>query len=206
LHFEDATVPVGTSPVLGTSSKDVLTGGTGNDYIVGFNGADSIDGGDGNDTLVGGRGNDTLVGGSGVDTVVVVGESGADIIGPYYSIQSIGNGNFVIKDLYPFFQGNDGTDTLIGVEKVEFANGGIEDLTTFPQSSGATIVVSPSGTVQTLRVNDVLDTSDIAQAPLAKGHAPHPESTWTADASMLVGSHPAAGTSHLDLDITSTTG
>jgi FG-GAP repeat/RTX calcium-binding nonapeptide repeat (4 copies) len=75
--------------------------------------ANTITGGIGNDTLDGGAGNDTLDGGSGDDTAVF---SGA--LASYIVTQS--NGTFTITDL----RGGspDGTDTLTGIEHLQFSD------------------------------------------------------------------------------------
>lgn len=52
----------------GTSSADLLTGGSGNDDMTARNGNDCVLGGAGNDSIDGGPGNDVCIGGSGTNT------------------------------------------------------------------------------------------------------------------------------------------
>ena len=66
--------------------------------------------------LTGGSGNDTLDGGLGNDVVVVRG------LRTTYEIVTEG-GLLKIRDLAPGVDGDDGTDTLIGVERVRFGDG-----------------------------------------------------------------------------------
>ena len=87
-------------------------GGRGNDRVIG-NGADNaLSGNQGNDLLYGGFGNDTLNGGGGVDTAL------------YDSVrrQSDIEGNAVARRTV---SGVDGNDTLLGIERISFADGGL---------------------------------------------------------------------------------
>lgn len=84
------------------------------DRIVGNDAANRLGGGAGNDTLQGGAGDDVLDGGSGIDTAAYAGHrasftlthSGADVI---------------VRDT----AGAEGTDRLVGVERLKFADGAI---------------------------------------------------------------------------------
>jgi Ca2+-binding RTX toxin-like protein len=87
--------------VSGTDGDNVLVGGTGDD---------KLDGGDGNDVLVGGAGEDTLVGGAGLDTARYSGAMSG------YVISRLPDGGWSIADR----SGNEGRDTLSGVERVVF--------------------------------------------------------------------------------------
>jgi hypothetical protein len=82
---------------------ELISGGAGNDTIVGSGGAD---------TLSGGGGADAINGGGGTDTVVYA--------HPHtrYSITANAAG-LQVRDVV----GNDGLDTLIAVERIEFADG-----------------------------------------------------------------------------------
>ncbi|MBV9882930.1 MAG: hypothetical protein JO276_07980, partial [Sphingomonadaceae bacterium] len=70
----------------------------------------------GSDRLIGGAGNDTLVGGAGTDVAVFSGLQAS------YSIVTNG-GSVQIVDNQPGTDGDDGTDTVQGIEKAEFKNG-----------------------------------------------------------------------------------
>jgi serralysin len=83
----------------GTASNDVLLGGTGNDTINALSG---------NDRLTGSGGNDALDGGLGTDTAVYSGARSS------YTVTANTTGYTVA--------GPDGTDTLLGIERLEFTN------------------------------------------------------------------------------------
>src|SRR6185295_1255356 len=67
-----------------------------------------------NERFTGGAGNDTLVGAAGTDTAIFSGLS------TDYAI-TMGS-TATIKDLKPGVNGDDGTDTLTGIEKVQFTD------------------------------------------------------------------------------------
>ncbi|HYC49371.1 MAG TPA: VCBS domain-containing protein, partial [Burkholderiales bacterium] len=97
----------------GEGGEDTLTGGAGND---------TLNGGDDNDTLKGNAGNDTIDGGSGSDTAEYAnGVSGYNV--------SVSGGTVTVTDVNAGDSGGDeGTDTLTGVESIDM--GGTElDLT-----------------------------------------------------------------------------
>ncbi|MGZ5199559.1 MAG: DUF4214 domain-containing protein [Telluria sp.] len=83
----------------------------GNDTINGTSSGDQLYGYGGNDIFVGGPGNDSIDGGAGIDTVRYTGNI-AD-----YKIERTADG-VSITDL----KGNNGTDTLHSVERVEFSD------------------------------------------------------------------------------------
>lgn len=93
--------------VIGGSSNDTITGTTGNNILKGGAGADRISGG---------LGNDTLDGGLGIDVAVYAGLQAS------YSLTTL-NGVVTIVDNQTNVDGNDGTDTLVGFETVEFKGG-----------------------------------------------------------------------------------
>lgn len=109
----------------GGNGNDVLDGGGGNDTLDGGNGDDVLTGGAGNDSLSGGNGDDVLTGGAGNDSLN--GGNGNDVAiysGTRSSYQIAVNGGVVtIVDLDATADGDDGTDTLTGIEKISFANG-----------------------------------------------------------------------------------
>ncbi|HEX4736218.1 MAG TPA: Ig-like domain-containing protein [Allosphingosinicella sp.] len=103
--------------IIGTSGNDDLKGTKDNDTLIGGAGDDKLQGGAGDDILIGGAGNDFLEGGQGTDTAVFSG-SIKDYI--FYS-----NGaNFFVSENGPGGPGTgpDGTDRLLHVEKVQFAD------------------------------------------------------------------------------------
>lgn len=85
-----------------------VLGGAGNDSLIGGALADTLDGGDGDDTLTGDAGNDTLTGGYGVDTAVFAGnQADYDLSQPGLVVR-IATGE---------------TDTLSGIDRLQFADG-----------------------------------------------------------------------------------
>ena len=88
-----------------------------NDSITGTSGADALAGAAGNDTLLGGLGNDNLQGGDGTDTAKYLGNQSG------YRLQASAVADqFTVTDV-DATNGNDGVDTLQGIESIEFADG-----------------------------------------------------------------------------------
>jgi trimeric autotransporter adhesin len=108
------TVATGESDTI--SNVENVIGGGGADTITGSTLANSLNGGAGNDRLRGGLGNDAITGGLGTDVAVFAGLQAS------YSIVT-NAGTITIVDNAPTTDGNDGTDTLIGVERAEFKGG-----------------------------------------------------------------------------------
>ncbi|MCK1677122.1 M10 family metallopeptidase C-terminal domain-containing protein [Bradyrhizobium sp. 150] len=94
---------------------DNAIGGSGNDTIVGNAIANALNGGSGNDTLTGGGGNDTINGDSGTDTAVYSGNRANYAFSYNATTQT-----FTIADQRT--GSLDGTDTVIGVEYLQFAD------------------------------------------------------------------------------------
>ena len=108
------TVVSGETDTLATIEN--LFGGSGSDTLTGSSSANVLKGGSGSDRLIGGLGNDSLDGGTGTDVAVFAGAQST------YSIVTSG-GTTTIKDNATTTDGNDGTDTLIGIERAEFKGG-----------------------------------------------------------------------------------
>jgi Ca2+-binding RTX toxin-like protein/pimeloyl-ACP methyl ester carboxylesterase len=87
----------------------VLAGDGNANTLTGTLGNDSLYGNAGNDSLTGGTGNDSLDGGLGLDTAVYAGLKSA------YGITRVGAG-------YTVSGGSDGTDTLTGIERLQFSD------------------------------------------------------------------------------------
>ncbi|MCX8506297.1 MAG: calcium-binding protein, partial [Alphaproteobacteria bacterium] len=96
----------------GGSGADALYGGVGDDIVYSGTGDDYLNGGDGDDVLFGETGDDYIDGGDGVDIASFSG-SFAD-----YNIVTTANGIFVTDTI----SGRDGTDFLVNVEKIDFAD------------------------------------------------------------------------------------
>ena len=91
------------------------TGGSGDDTLIGNAVANVLNGGAGNDVLTGGGGNDVLIGGSGTDVAVYSG-SRSD-----YAISfNIATQTFTVVDQRS--GSPDGTDTVTGVENLQFSD------------------------------------------------------------------------------------
>ena len=113
--------------VLHQDEFGAVDGLAGADYISGNNAENELLGGDGDDTLVGGEGSDELTGGLGVDTAVYNGlRAGYDIVDLNSTVH-------LIIDIDPS-DGDDGTDTLYGVEQVQFT----DELIQFPPNQAPT--------------------------------------------------------------------
>lgn len=82
--------------------------------LVGDGGRNTLVGGDGNDTLRGNGGRDLLDGGAGTDTAIYSGKA------KNYLVFNNGNGTWTVQDLR--WGTSDGTDTLVNVERLQFAD------------------------------------------------------------------------------------
>ena len=78
-------------------------------YLTGTAGADTLTAGAANDKLEGGGGNDVLAGGAGIDSAYFAGGRAGHSV-------AVANGVVTVTDL----QGSGGTDTLSGVERLNF--------------------------------------------------------------------------------------
>jgi len=103
-------------PIVGTNADDVLAGGAGGDRLRGLAGDDLLQGNAGDDVLDGGEGNDTAVLSGAMDEyTVTLSPEGMEIA---------------------HRAGLDGTDSLIGIERLSFAEEGTLDLTLFDGPAG----------------------------------------------------------------------
>ncbi len=112
-----------TAQTVATGDADTITtienviGGSGTDTITGTTAANTLNGGAGNDRLTGGLGNDTIIGGIGTtDTAAFAGLQAS------YSVQT-NMGVVTVVDNQATTDGNDGTDTINGIERLEFKGG-----------------------------------------------------------------------------------
>ena len=107
------TINLTTSTAVSGAETDTIynfeniLAGSANDIIFGTSAINLLNGGAGNDTIIGGAGSDTLVLGG---------------LQAGYSI-SIVSGSVRIVDNQPSVDGNDGTDTIQGIETLRFKNG-----------------------------------------------------------------------------------
>jgi hypothetical protein len=93
---------------------NTLTGTGADNYIFGGGDNDTLNGDAGNDTLIGGAGNDAVNGGSGSDTAFFSGAHTA------YNTSGV---SFAAGTVSGTISGPDGSDTLSGVEVLQFADG-----------------------------------------------------------------------------------
>ena len=107
----DDTVNGGTGAdtLAAREGNDTLRGHGGNDHLIGASGLDTLDGGEGDDRLDGGADNDSITGGPGSDTAGYAGPRDA------YAIRKLSFGWQVTATT-----GDEGTDTLSGVEFLQF--------------------------------------------------------------------------------------
>jgi Ca2+-binding RTX toxin-like protein len=108
-NIEQLTL-TGTSALTGAGNASTNT-------ISGNSEDNSLQGLSGNDTLIGGSGNDTLDGGAGTDTVTY------NSLMAGYRFSATATGDFVVADTDTVAGGNDGTDTLNGIERIVFSDG-----------------------------------------------------------------------------------
>ena len=118
----------------GSIFGDTIEGGQGSDFLYGGNGADTLLGGGGPDMFVGGKGNDTIRGGengldewgnAGQDIAMYSGDESDYEITFYTADGEQSNtfefdGYFTVKDSRTDEDVAEGTDTLYGIEAVQF--------------------------------------------------------------------------------------
>jgi serralysin len=112
--IENAIGGGGNDSITGNNAGNILYGNDGNDRLDGLSGNDLLVGGNGRDTLVGGDGRDTLDGGADVDTALF-----GRGFGTY--THSFRAGALLVTG-----PGPEGTDTLISIERLAFADGGFD--------------------------------------------------------------------------------
>jgi Ca2+-binding RTX toxin-like protein len=122
---------VGNFAGTGSSTANIITGGTGND---------SLDGAAGNDTLIGGAGNDTLIGGTGVDSMT--GGLGNDTF--VFALGSSGTTNN--RDRI--------ADFLVGTDKIDLSSfGALQFIGSGNFTTAGQVRVTTAGNVTTVEVN-----------------------------------------------------
>ncbi|HEU0099131.1 MAG TPA: pre-peptidase C-terminal domain-containing protein [Allosphingosinicella sp.] len=126
------------------------TGGSGNDVLIGNGAANVLTGNGGNDAFMGKGGNDTFVGGLGTDTAHY------DGVRSHYTVTPIldGNGNitgYTVTDVFPTNAApvnDEGTDTLSGVEAIQFTDGPMSLSGPVLLYDGGGALVGAYGTIQ----------------------------------------------------------
>ncbi|AUN33484.1 hypothetical protein C0V82_24365 (plasmid) [Niveispirillum cyanobacteriorum] len=148
LNVATFTGPDGNSYDGTDAFGDSITGGAGNDFLNGRAGNDTLIGGAGGDYFQGGAGNDVIQGGD--NGTNQQGNALLDVArydGNFstYTISSVTNGGvttFTITDNQAGQDGDDGTDTLTGVEVLSFKDQGFVRLVpyVFTNQDGSTYV------------------------------------------------------------------
>jgi Ca2+-binding RTX toxin-like protein len=112
--IENALGGAGADQIVGNGAANLIDGGAGDDVLDGAAGDDKLVGGAGNDKLIGGAGNDRLDGGDGLDTAILAGARSG-----FTAVQ--GADGWTVTDK----AGTLGVDTLVGVERLVFADGAL---------------------------------------------------------------------------------
>ncbi len=112
LHFEVAYLLDNADNISGTDFSNYIEGNDKANAIYGLDDVDELLGWGGDDRLIGGIDNDFINGGDGSDTAVFTSNLAN------YLIEDQGDGSFTVLDLV----GKDGTDRLVEVEYLEFAD------------------------------------------------------------------------------------
>jgi Ca2+-binding RTX toxin-like protein len=107
----------GIDRLYGGAGNHELDCGTGDDFLYGGLGSDTLTGGSGNDELTGGLGDDQIRGGAGIDTAVFAGP----VQDFQFTAVNRSRGNATVKD-FVTADGDEGKDTLTGVELIRFDN------------------------------------------------------------------------------------
>jgi serralysin len=110
----------------GDGDDRFYTTGTARAVLAGQGGNDLLKSGAGHDVLQGGTGNDTLYGGYGTDTAIYTGNQGD------YTFAANADGSLTVRDVN-VANGDDGTDTLYGIQTLRFADG---DMYVTPSNTG----------------------------------------------------------------------
>ncbi|MCC1493200.1 VCBS domain-containing protein [Cognatishimia sp. F0-27] len=119
----------GSESIIGTNADDFLNAP--DDDLTDFGGNETIDGRAGDDTLIGGLGDDDLTGGSGTDAALYGGMRDG------FDITQNPDGSYTVTDT-DTTDGNEGTDTLSGIESVSMGMIDFELDANSPDVSGYT--------------------------------------------------------------------
>jgi hypothetical protein len=105
----------------GGEAGDSLTGGSGDDRLFGNGGGDMLTGGTGDDLIEGGAGDDTIAGGDDMDTAVYGGDRSGYAVTVITDPNGRATGFTAVSDT-DSGNGDSGTDSLSGVEKLQFGD------------------------------------------------------------------------------------
>lgn len=143
----------------GGSISNNFNGGKGDDTIEAGGGDDTIEGGEGNDSIDGGDGDDTVVFNGVQDDYMITinpdAEGVPELIVQFVNVDDEGNPNeSAISD-------NEGTDTLLNVETLEFADGTFFNVADFFEQEGVDFTAGESSeTTQPSGEVPVIDTTN----------------------------------------------
>jgi hypothetical protein len=159
----------GADLLVGLEGRDRISAGAGDDEVFGGLDKDRIDGGSGDDDLLGNEGDDWIKGGEGDDHLV--GDNGNSFSGPLadsdtaafsgrlrnYTIKHNADGTLTVTDK----AGEDGTDTLENIEKLQFSDQSVlvDDGLAFKEQSPANSATQDS----TANFADVVAASEDVQ-------------------------------------------
>lgn len=165
---------------VGTTGPDVYEGGDDADNAQGLDGDDTLSGNGGDDSLSGGSGDDILYGGMSTDTAVFTGAAG------FYVVTPLSGGGFTVADQRA---GGDGTDTLTGIEFLQFADHTYE-LSTLNIVTGATGADSLQGSTSPDFIyggdgDDVIDSGAINDGDRINGGAGFDTITYASSATGI---------------------
>jgi Ca2+-binding RTX toxin-like protein len=123
----------GPNVINGTDGADTLAGTSADDNILAGAGDDTVSASAGNDTVTGGLGNDSLDGGDGIDTARYLG----NLVNFTLTRTTEGGVPVLTVSDVDTTTGGEGTDRLVGVEKISFADKGVNLSTQFSAAPGS---------------------------------------------------------------------
>lgn len=131
--FQVSAGSSGPNTINGTGGADALTGTSANDLILAGAGDDTVLGAAGNDTIQGATGNDSIDGGDGTDVARYAGN-----VANFALMRTTEGGVSVltVSDV-DTTAGGEGTDRLVGVEKISFADKMVNLSTQFVVAQGS---------------------------------------------------------------------
>ncbi len=150
----------GVDTINGSARSDLLDGGAAGDVLNGLGGDDRLYGGGGIDALSGGAGNDLLTGGADIDSL-----NGGEGVDTAAFAQP--RGDYLIRRLSFGWQvearvGDEGTDTVSGVESLQFADQTLSLVAPAGQAGAAPPAYRQSGSFLFDPVYYVLANPDLA--------------------------------------------
>jgi len=159
-NIENVIGGSGNDTITGNATANLLEGGIGNDAIAGVAGDDTLIGGAGDDRLTGGAGNDLLQGGGDGDTAVLSGDRSD------YTV-TLESGQIILTDNRV---GGDGTDTLEGIETVQFADKAVSAADLTNTNVAPTEILLSNSTIDENAVGAVIGTISVTDPDFGDTH------------------------------------